>query len=66
MSDLEPGDGGETVFPKAWPPHVPVEERKQRQDVLDELRSSKQGDVLERGSWEEELVSEIFIKSFYF
>lgn len=27
MSDLEPEDGGETVFPKAWPPQLPVEER---------------------------------------
>lgn len=27
MSDLEPHHGGETVFPKAWPPNVAKEDR---------------------------------------
>jgi len=27
MSDLGPEDGGETVFPKGWPPNVAPEDR---------------------------------------
>jgi hypothetical protein len=33
MSDLGPDDGGETVFPKVWPPTLPVEERISTQAV---------------------------------
>jgi hypothetical protein len=27
MSDLGPEDGGETVFPTGWPPHLPEADR---------------------------------------
>ena len=27
MSDLEPEDGGETVFPRGWPPNLAEEDR---------------------------------------
>lgn len=57
MSDLGPEDGGETVFPKAYPPSVPEAERVAQTDALAQLRASEKGDVLERGSWEENLVS---------
>mmetsp|Transcript_5099 Transcript_5099/g.9028 ORF Transcript_5099/g.9028 Transcript_5099/m.9028 type:complete len:653 (-) Transcript_5099:161-2119(-) len=56
MSDLEEEDGGETVFPKAWPPNLPEEQRLGRNEILEQLRISEYGNVLERGSWEEDLV----------
>jgi hypothetical protein len=56
MSDLDPEDGGETVFPKAYPTNVPDSERISQKDALEQLRASPHGNVLERGSWEEQLV----------
>ena len=59
MSDLGPEDGGETVFPKAWPPNVPQDQRIGQNEALEQLRSSEKASVLERGSWEEQLVSDV-------
>lgn len=57
MSDLDFEDGGETVFPKAWPPKLLPEERVSTEAALEQLRASEHGNVLERGSWEEQLVA---------
>ena len=58
MSDLEEGDGGETVFSHGWPPQQAVEDRVQFNDALAALRES--GDVeglLDRDSWQEKMVA---------
>ena len=58
MTDLNEGDGGETVFAKGWPPNVPVNERIQFDDAKKALRES--GDVagiLEEDSWQENMVA---------
>lgn len=56
MSDLGPEDGGETVFPKGWPPNVAPEDRLDQRMVLERLKASDRGSVLNSGSWEENLV----------
>lgn len=56
MSDLGPEDGGETVFPKAFPPSVLASERIDEKEAIEQLRASPNGNVLEKGSWEEQLV----------
>ena len=51
--------GGETVFPRAWPPDVAEEDRVQLNDAIKQLRES--GDaagLLEEGSWEEEMMAQ--------
>ena len=58
MSDMGPEDGGETVFPKGWPPHQDPSERVSTKDALANLRASERGNVLEHGSWEENLVAQ--------
>jgi hypothetical protein len=58
MSDLDPEDGGETVFPKGWPAHLDPSDRISADDALDALRASERGNVLEHGSWEENLVAQ--------
>jgi hypothetical protein len=58
MSDLEEGDGGETVFTNGWPAEVNEEDRVDYNTALSQLRES--GDVkhlLKEGSWEEEMVA---------
>lgn len=58
MSDLEEGDGGETVFAHGWPAGQAEEDRVQLKDALAALRRS--GDVegvLARDSWEETMVA---------
>lgn len=58
MTDLNEGDGGETVFSKGWPPDLPVEERMKFEDAKMALRAS--GDVvgiLEEDSWQEHMVA---------
>ena len=58
MSDLEEGDGGETVFTKGWPAELAEEERVPFDTALSQLRES--GDVeglLTPGSWEESMVA---------
>ena len=58
MTDLEEGDGGETVFTHGWPAGQPEEDHVQFDTALAELRSS--GDVeglLEPGSWQEKMVA---------
>ena len=58
MTDLEAGDGGETLFSHGWPPGQAEEDHVQHGDALKALRAS--GDVegiLERDSWEESMVA---------
>ena len=58
MSDLEEGDGGETVFTQGWPSELAEEERVPFDTALSQLRES--GDVeglLSHGSWEESMVA---------
>ena len=58
MTDLQEGDGGETVFTHGWPPGLAEEDRIQFEDARNALRES--GDVegiLERDSWEEKMVA---------
>lgn len=58
MTDLNEGDGGETVFSNGWPPNLPVNERIQFDDAKKTLRES--GDVvgiLEEDSWQENMVA---------
>jgi len=58
MSDLKPGDGGETVFSHGWPPHLAEEDRIQFKDALASLRESGDvGGVLKQDSWEEKMVA---------
>jgi hypothetical protein len=38
MSDIGPEDGGETVFPKGWPPGVAVEDRVDSKTVREGYR----------------------------
>ena len=58
MSDLEAGDGGETLFSHGWPAGQADEDHVQLDDAIDALRVS--GDVegiLKRDSWEEKMVA---------
>jgi 2OG-Fe(II) oxygenase superfamily len=54
FTDMGENDGGETVFPRAWPsgPRVDVA------DAIKQLRESDQGSILKHGSWEEEMTAE--------
>lgn len=59
MSDLEEGDGGETLFSKGWPVGQAEEDRVSKKDAIKALRDSGDVDnILERGSWEEEMVAD--------
>jgi len=58
MSDLEKGDGGETLFSHGWPVGQAEEDHVELDDAIDALRAS--GDVegmLKRDSWEETMVA---------
>jgi prolyl 4-hydroxylase len=56
MSDLNDEDGGETVFSEA--PPIGESTLRPAADVIRELRSSGTSlDVLEKGSWEEEMAA---------
>ena len=58
MSDLNEGDGGETVFTHAWPVGQPEEERVPFERALADLRAA--GDVaglLQPDSWQEQMVA---------
>lgn len=58
MTDLQEGDGGETVFTHGWPPGQAEEDHVQFEDARNALRES--GDVegiLARDSWEEKMVA---------
>lgn len=58
MSDLEKGDGGETLFSHGWPVGQAEENHVELDDAIDALRAS--GDVegmLKRDSWEETMVA---------
>jgi hypothetical protein len=58
MSDLGESDGGETIFKHAWPVDVSEENRKTRNQALDEVRSLGVVADLEEGSWEETMVAD--------
>ena len=51
MTNLSDGDGGETVFKQGWPVGLPVEERRERGELLQELRKSGEVSFLKEGSW---------------
>lgn len=56
MSDLDDEAGGETVFAKA--PPAGEEKLRPSKEVIRELRASGSSlDVLEAGSWEEEMTA---------
>jgi 2OG-Fe(II) oxygenase superfamily len=58
MSDLDENAGGETVFTEAWPVGVMEEDRVDLKSAITSLRESGATDgILERGSWEEEMVA---------
>jgi len=57
MTDLDEGEGGETVFSESWPPTLPESERKELSDALSELRSSNASQMLKKNSWEEKMVA---------
>ena len=54
MTDLGPGDGGETVFVNGKPLGDNPTPYKQ---ALQELRASEQGKLFKRDSWEEKMVA---------
>ena len=54
FTEMGEHDGGETVFPRAWPSG----ERVELADAIEQLRQSEQGGILKRGSWEEEMTAE--------
>lgn len=58
FTDMEEGAGGETVFPRAWPPGLPEEERLSTEEAIRQLRESGDANFLEPGSWEEELAAQ--------
>jgi len=58
MSDLDEGDGGETVFSEAWPIGQPEEEHVSIDEALRKLRNSGGVGMLAKGSWEEKMVAE--------
>lgn len=58
FTELEEGSGGETVFPKAWPPDLPEKDRVQLDDAIQQLRTSDSGHILQQGSWQEEMVAQ--------
>lgn len=57
MSDLEEGDGGETLFAKGWPVGQAEEDHVPLKQALKELRESGDASFLKMGSWEEEMVA---------
>jgi len=64
MTDMEEGEGGETVFPKAWPPLLPESERKELEQAINDLRASGDTDMLQKDSWEEKMVAKCRSKFF--
>ncbi|KAL7540883.1 hypothetical protein ACHAXR_010453 [Thalassiosira sp. AJA248-18] len=58
MTDLEEGDGGETVFTQGWPAGQAEEDHVQFNDALEALRESSEVEsLLEPNSWEEKMVA---------
>lgn len=57
MTDMEPGEGGETLFAKAWPPELEVADRKELPAALVDLRASGDAGILTEGSWQEKMVA---------
>jgi hypothetical protein len=59
MTDLGENGGGETVFPGAWNPETPKDQRQSLRQAIQSLRASGDGDAagIKRDSWEEEMVA---------
>jgi hypothetical protein len=57
MSDLKDNAGGETVFEHGWPVGLPESERLSKQDAIQQLRSSPEGALLKKGTWEEDMTA---------
>jgi prolyl 4-hydroxylase len=57
MSDMEPGEGGETLFSKSYPPEVPEADRLDVGEAIKELRASGDATMLTEGSWQEKMVA---------
>ena len=56
FTTLEEGDGGETVFPRVYPPDVAEEDRISEADGLRMFReNSDTNNVLKKGTWEEKM-----------
>ena len=56
FTSLGENDGGETVFPLAWPPSSSEGNRPSDKDVLNELRNNPETiGILKPGSWEEKM-----------
>ena len=51
MTNLEEGEGGETVFKSAWPNDVPEEERVNTGELLNQLRANGEVSSLKENSW---------------
>ncbi len=51
MTNLEDGDGGETVFKHGWPVDLSPEFRREKSAVLQELRQTGEVSFLKQGSW---------------
>jgi hypothetical protein len=56
FTDMQEHEGGETVFSRAWPPHLSDDEHVQFADGLQQLRDSGDASMLEPGSWEETMM----------
>lgn len=57
LSEMNDSDGGETVFSEAWPPLSSEEDRIPLPRAIEQLRESGDAKMLEKGSWEEEMVA---------
>ena len=55
MTDLEEGDGGETVFVEGEP--LEEQHAPSYQDALADLRASPQSELFQKDSWEERMVA---------
>lgn len=55
---MEPGEGGETVFPNAWPPEQSEEEHVDIKQAIQNLRASGDSATLKEDSWEEKMAAE--------
>lgn len=58
MTDMEEGDGGETVFVHGWPIGQPESEHEEYSEALKAVRESGVASMFDKGSWEEEMVAQ--------
>jgi prolyl 4-hydroxylase len=57
MNELGDQDGGETVFSEAWPQAFSEDAKITIQQATEALRASGDASMLDKGSWEEEMVA---------